>query len=148
MDKLKDLVDQLNEKFVGKVSLSEDQQSLIVPANEIYVVLKAIKEAGAFNFLADLTAVDYPERFEVVYHLMNLEDAGLVRVKVFLAKDHPEIDSAVSLWKSADVMERETFDLMGIIFTGHPDLKRILCPDDFEGYPLRKDYKMGSAARQ
>lgn len=148
MDNINVLVDTLKEKFPSEVSISDDGQSLVVSPVEIFPVLKEIKENTQYNFLADLTAVDYPERFEVVYHLMNLKDAGLIRVKALLDKADPKIDSVVFLWDTANVMERETYDLLGVIFEGHPDLKRILCPDDFEGYPLRKDYKVEPAVRQ
>ncbi|MDD2498099.1 MAG: NADH-quinone oxidoreductase subunit C [Desulfitobacteriaceae bacterium] len=148
MDNINVLVDTLKEKFSSKISVSDDGQSLVVSSADIFPVLKEIKENTQYNFLADLTAVDYPERMEVVYHLMNIKDAGLTRVKALLDKSDPKIDSVVFLWDTANVMERETYDLLGVIFEGHPDLKRILCPDDFEGHPLRKDYKVEPAVRQ
>lgn len=148
MDNINVLVDTLKEKFSSKISVSDDGQSLVVSSADIFPVLKEIKENTQYNFLADLTAVDYPERMEVVYHLMNIKDAGLIRVKALLDKADPKIDSVVFLWDTANVMERETYDLLGVIFEGHPDLKRILCPDDFEGHPLRKDYKVEPAVRQ
>lgn len=148
MDNISVLVENLNTKFGGKISAAEDGSSVIVPRELICNVLSALKEDGGYPFLADLTAVDYTDRLEVVYHLMSLKDAGLVRVKSLLKKESPKIDSVVSLWEAANVMERETFDLLGIVFEGHPDLKRILCPDDFEGYPLRKDFKVEPAVRQ
>ncbi|MDD4752718.1 MAG: NADH-quinone oxidoreductase subunit C [Desulfitobacteriaceae bacterium] len=148
MDNINVLVDTLKEKFSSKISVSDDGQSLVVSSADIFPVLKEIKENTQYNFLADLTAVDYPERMEVVYHLMNIKDAGLIRVKALLDKSDPKIDSVVFLWDTANVMERETYDLLGVIFEGHPDLKRILCPDDFEGHPLRKDYKVEPAVRQ
>ncbi|MGI6066585.1 MAG: NADH-quinone oxidoreductase subunit C [Bacillota bacterium] len=148
MDNINALVDMLKEKFPSQVSISDDHQSLVVSPAEIYAVLKEIKENTDYTFLADLTAVDFPERLEVVYHLMSLKDAGLVRIKAFLDKNNPKIDSVVFLWNAANVMERETYDLLGVTFEGHPDLKRILCPDDFEGHPLRKDFKVEPAVRQ
>lgn len=148
MDNVSVLVNALNEKFAGRISLSDDQKSVIVPADDILSVLKELKEAKNFSLLADLTAVDFPERFEVVYHVMNLQNGELLRVKVYLDKDAPKIDSAVSVWNAANVMEREVWDLMGVVFEGHPQLKRILCPDDFEGHPLRKDFNMEPFARQ
>lgn len=148
MDNINVLVDMLKERFPGQVSISDDSQSLVVSPTEIFPVLKEIKENTDYNFLADLTAVDYQERLEVVYHLMNLKDAGLIRVKALLDKGNPKIESVVYLWNAANVMEREAYDMLGVIFEGHPDLKRILCPDDFEGYPLRKDFKVEPAVRQ
>jgi NADH-quinone oxidoreductase subunit C len=148
MENVNVIADSLNEKFGGSIGVSDDGKSLLVKAEEIIPVLTELKKNFNFSFLADLTAVDYPDNFTVVYHLMRLTDARIIRVKVLLDKDNPHIDSAVTLWHGANVMERETFDLMGIIFDGHPDLKRILCPDDFEGHPLRKDFKVEAASRQ
>ena len=96
-----------------------------------------------FEMLTDLTAVDYlgeQPRFEVVYHLYSVAHNHRVRVKARVPEDEPAIASAVSLYASANWMEREVFDLYGIHFDGHPDLRRILLYDEFEGHPLRKDY--------
>jgi NADH-quinone oxidoreductase subunit C len=148
MDNVKVLADKLNQKLGGKVGVSEDEKSIIIAPAEIIKVLKEIKENTDFTFLEDITAVDYPNNLTVVYHLMSLKDAKILRVKSALDKEDPHIDSAVSLWNSANVMERETYDLLGVVFDGHPDLKRVLCPDDFEGHPLRKDFKVEAAERQ
>ena len=97
----------------------------------------------AFEMLTDLTAVDYlgqEPRFEVVYHLYSLAKNHRVRIKVRVPEAAPEVDSAVEIWASADWMEREVWDLYGISFRGHPELRRILLYDGFEGHPLRKDY--------
>jgi NADH-quinone oxidoreductase subunit C len=96
-----------------------------------------------FTFLSDITAVDkFPlePRFELNYHLLSLEYRKRIRLKVRIPGDDPVIDSVTSIWPAANWHEREAFDLMGIRFEGHPDLTRILMPDDWEGYPLRKDY--------
>ena len=96
-----------------------------------------------FNYLCDITCVDwYPAepRFEVVYHLLSLREKERVRLKVRLGGENPVIHSAVSVWPAANFFEREIFDLFGIRFTGHPNLERLLMPDDWEGHPLRKDY--------
>jgi NADH-quinone oxidoreductase subunit C len=96
-----------------------------------------------FNYLCDITCVDwYPSepRFEVVYHLLSLREKERVRLKVRVGGDNPAILSAVSVWPAANYFEREIFDLFGIRFTGHPNLERLLMPDDWEGHPLRKDY--------
>jgi len=148
MDNVRALADELNQKFGGTVGVSADEKSLVIAPEEIIRVLKEIKENTDFTFLEDITAVDYPDNFTVVYHLMSLTDAKVLRVKSVLDKEDPHIDSAVSLWNSANVMERETFDLLGVVFDGHPDLKRVLCPDDFEGHPLRKDFIVETASRQ
>lgn len=101
-----------------------------------------------FDFLSNITAVDYyPEnKFALVYHLSSIPFQKQLTLKVILENDRsldnlPEIMSISSVWRTADWHEREAFDLMGIYFNDHPDLRRILLPDDWEGYPLRKDYK-------
>ena len=97
----------------------------------------------AFDMLTDLCAVDHlprVPRFEVVYHLHSVPINQRVRIKARVPEDDPEIGSVVDLYASADWMEREVFDLYGIRFRGHPDLRRILLYDEFEGHPLRKDY--------
>jgi NADH-quinone oxidoreductase subunit C len=96
-----------------------------------------------FNFLADVTALDlYPQepRFEVVYHLLSIQTAERLRLKVRISGDNPRIITAVPVWPSANAFEREVFDLFGIVFDGHPYLRRIMLPEDWEGNPLRKDY--------
>jgi len=96
-----------------------------------------------FNFLSDVTCVDwYPNepRFEVVYHLLSILKKERVRLKVRLSADSPVIDSVTSVWPAANYFEREVYDLFGVRFTGHPYLRRLLMPEDWEGHPLRKDY--------
>jgi NADH-quinone oxidoreductase subunit C len=96
-----------------------------------------------FNYLADVTCVDwYPSdpRFEVVYHLLSISKKERVRLKVRLADDSPAVESVTSVWPAANYFEREVFDLFGVRFTGHPYLRRLLMPEDWEGHPLRKDY--------
>jgi NADH-quinone oxidoreductase subunit C len=108
--------------------------------------IRSLKEdpALAFDFLSDLTAVDYlgkkEPRFEVVYHLLSLKRHRRVRIKVPVPEAGAGVDSLVPLWKAADWMEREVWDMFGIRFRGHPDLRRILLYEEFSGYPLRKDY--------
>lgn len=96
-----------------------------------------------FTFLSDITAVDkFPiePRFELNYHLLSLERRARLRLKVRVSGQDPVVPSVVSVWPAANWHEREAFDLMGVRFEGHPDLTRILMPDDWEGHPLRKDY--------
>ncbi len=97
-----------------------------------------------FNFLMDITAVDYlgkkTPRFEVVYQMYSLSHNRGLRVKVALGEEELEVPSLTSLWKSADWLEREAWDMFGVRFQGHPDLRRILLYDEFQGHPLRKDY--------
>ena len=96
-----------------------------------------------FNFLSDVTCVDwYPSepRFEVIYHLLSIPNKERVRLKVRLDSASPVVDSLTSVWPGANYFEREVFDLFGVRFTGHPYLRRMLMPEDWEGHPLRKDY--------
>jgi NADH-quinone oxidoreductase subunit C len=118
----------------------------------IYVRRDHIREACAllrdtpsltYDFLADVTAVDwYPSepRFEVVYHLLSIPRRARVRLKVRLASDDVRLESVTSVWPAANYFEREIFDLFGVHFDGHPYLRRIMMPDDWQGHPLRKDY--------
>ena len=118
----------------------------------LYIVRSSIRKACAllrdhppcpFNFLSDVTCVDwYPAepRFEVIYHLLSIRQKERVRLKVRLGDDAPALDSVTPIWPAANFFEREVFDLFGIRFLGHPYLRRIQMPDDWEGHPLRKDY--------
>ncbi len=121
-----------------------DATARVDPAR-IVEVLRMLRDDPdlEFEMLTDLTAVDYlgeVPRFEVVYHLYSVAKNHRVRIKARVAEDAPEIESAVSLWPSADWMEREVWDLYGIRFRNHPDLRRILLYEQFDGHPLRKDY--------
>ena len=114
----------------------------IVDAARIVEFCRSLKDRG-FERLATVTAVDrHPAepRFEVVYHLHSIEHNQRLRLKCRIPSAAAEIDSVVSVWRSANWYEREVFDLFGITFRSHPDLRRIMLPDDWDGHPLRKDY--------
>jgi NADH-quinone oxidoreductase subunit C len=114
----------------------------IAPAR-IVNVCRFLKTQQEFVRLSTVTGVDrYPDepRFEVVYHLHSLARNQRLRLKCRLESANPEIDSVTAVWRSANWYERETFDLFGVRFRNHPDLRRIMLPDDWEGHPLRKDY--------
>ena len=120
------------------------EKILHVRGQDILTLLTRLKTDG-FNFLADLTAIDNLtlggyERFALSYHLLCHETAERLTVKAYISEKTPSLPSVESLWKTADWQEREVFDLYGIKFEGHPNLIRIMNPDDFEGFPLRKDY--------
>lgn len=115
---------------------------LEVPAAQIVPICQLLKNEHGFQRLSAVTAVDwYPQepRFEVVYQLHSLKTNQRVRLKVRLAEGE-EVDSVYSVWQAANWYEREVFDLFGVIFRNHPNLKRIMMPEDWEGHPLRKDY--------
>ncbi len=106
---------------------------------DIAVYLKEDRELS-FDSLMCLSAVDYGERFSVVYHLHSLRHGHRLVLKAYLGREDPRLPSVQSVWKAANWHEREAYDLMGVIFEGHPDLRRILLPEDWPGHPLRKDY--------
>jgi len=117
--------------------------TLEIPPAKIGSVCGFLKYDQKFVRLSTVTAVDhYPvePRFEVVYHLHSIERNERVRLKCRLGGEDPAIESVTSVWRGADWYEREVFDLFGIRFLNHPDLRRIMMPDDWVGYPLRKDY--------
>ena len=139
------LVGELNKKFGDCAEIFEDNtnQSIKVKPEKIVEVMQEIRENPDYDLkvLMNLSSVDYPENFTVVYHLNSLTYYHKLTVKVELDKTKPQVPSITSLWIAANVQEREVYDLMGIEFTGHPNLKRILLSDDFDGHPLRKDFK-------
>lgn len=140
------LVEELNKKFSQCVEAFEDNTnaSIKVDKSKLVDVMGELKSNSQYGFtlLSCLTAVDYPENFTVVYQLISIDNKHKLTVKVEADKANPQVPSVVSVWKAANVQEREVYDLMGITFVGHPNLIRILCPDDFVGHPLRKDWKM------
>jgi NADH-quinone oxidoreductase subunit C len=121
------------------------ETTVVVPRKVLRAAAERCREDQAlqFNLLSDATCVDrFPmePRFELNYHLVSIPRKHRVRLRVRLESHDPVVDSLVPVWPGANWLEREIFDLFGIQFTGHPDLRRILLPDDWEGYPLRKDY--------
>jgi NADH-quinone oxidoreductase subunit C len=119
------------------------EYTIEVAPERIVEVCRYLKEREQFARLSTVTGVDrYPAepRFEVVYHLHSVSRNARLRLKCRLPGDDPSIESVTSVWRSANWYERETFDLFGIRFHNHPDLRRIMLPDDWEGHPLRKDY--------
>jgi NADH-quinone oxidoreductase subunit C len=121
------------------------ETTLVIPRKVLLQVAARCREDEKlqFNLLTDATCVDrFPlePRFELQYHLVSIPKKNKLRLRVKLSGDDPVVDSLVPVWPGANWLEREIFDLMGIRFTGHPDLRRILLPDDWEGHPLRKDF--------
>jgi NADH-quinone oxidoreductase subunit C len=128
---------------------TEHDLRLFVPPPRLVEVLTSLKEQCGFNFLSEVGGTDYlgypgrtRARFEVHYVVLNHETSERVVVKVGVDDPHPTVPTAVPLWPGADWMEREVFDMYGISFAGHPDLRRILMPDEFTAFPLRKDYPL------
>lgn len=133
---------QITETFPEAVSEASDQ-AVVVKSESLLEVAEYLKKSPGldFNFLNSVTAVDYYDYFEVVYHLTSLEhNHGLVLKTRCYDRENPAVPSVVGLWRGADFQEREIYDLMGIRFEGHPNLKRIVLWEGFKGHPLRKDY--------
>jgi NADH-quinone oxidoreductase subunit C len=149
--KVKQKTKQLNaEEVAGKITAAfpdslkpADKGSILVDSKYLYEVAEYLKKSEEFdfNYLSDITSVDYEDYFEVVYHLVSLSHNHMLTLKTRCSdKAKPEVPSVVNLWRSADFQEREIYDLMGITFIGHPNMKRLLLWEGFEGHPLRKDY--------
>jgi len=130
------------------VSEFRGQVRVVVPVDRIFDALKSLKEEHGFDLLADLTCVDYldyrgaADRFGLVYVLANTQTNERVIVRTFVNDPDPAVPSVVPLWEGANWMEREVWDMFGIRFSDHPDLRRILLPEEFAAHPLRKDYPL------
>ena len=150
MAKIDEVVITIKEKFpqaVEETVCFRDEHTIRIKREHLLEVSRFLKEdpAAQFNFLSDLCGVDYmgrEPRFEVVYHLYSMEHKHRLRMKVSLSESDLSIPSVVSIWKTANWHERECFDLLGITFSDHPDLTRILTPDGFTDHPLRKDFPL------
>jgi NADH-quinone oxidoreductase subunit C len=138
----RDMISKLNEKFPG--SLEEaGRDCLLVKGDSLYQVASYLKENEDFgcDYLNFITAADYYSYFEVVYQLTSTKHNHTICIKArCYDRDNPSVPSVVPLWQGADFQEREVYDLMGIRFEGHPNLKRLFLWEGFDGYPLRKDF--------
>jgi NADH-quinone oxidoreductase subunit C len=148
---LQTVVDSLNTNLpdsVLDVKTFRGETTLIIDKKRVREVCSHLKNDFGFKFIADITAVDYlgvkTPRFEVVYHVHrfgpDFDDNVRIRLKTELPEEEPRIDSVVPVWSGANWLEREVYDMFGIVFLGHPDLRRILMPEDYEPHPLRKDF--------
>lgn len=149
-----DIYKLLSEKFGGETIIEHvmtgDEKKgfrdpfILVKTDAIADVSRYLKEDGQtqFDMLHLVSAVDWPDYFESVYHLFSMKIRHRAILKVRTPKDNPKVPSVTSIWPSANWHERECFDMMGIVYENHPDLTRILCPEEWEGHPLRKDYQM------
>jgi NADH-quinone oxidoreductase subunit C len=150
----KSLTERFGADLLG-FSHFRNQFTLRIKASANLAVLRFLRDdpTTSFEFLTDVTCVDgsklpddmlqqFPERFAVVYQLTSMKNSDRMRVKAFVPEEPAEIDSASSLWAAAVWGEREAYDMFGVTFRGHPDLRRILMPDNYEGHPLRKDYPL------
>ncbi|WP_100632369.1 NADH-quinone oxidoreductase subunit C [Bacillus cereus group sp. BfR-BA-01322] len=133
--------DALVDCYINK--LSKDVPTLVVEPSKYYEVMELLRshEELAFDYMSELHATDFVTHMEVYVHLFSYGKKQSVAVKVKLDREAPQVESVTALWKGADWPEREAYDLLGIVFKGHPNLSRILMPDDWIGHPLRKDYE-------
>jgi len=133
------------QDVIQSIKYDRDEMTIVVDRSDIREACALLKQDATcpFNFLSDITCVDwYPSepRFEVIYHLLSIPNKERVRLKVRLNSASPAVESLTSVWAGANFFEREVYDLFGVRFTGHPYLRRIMMPEDWDGHPLRKDY--------
>jgi NADH-quinone oxidoreductase subunit C len=144
------VLQRLTNKFTGTPLAADEfrgELTVVVPKDRIVEVCRFLKEENAlqFNFLADLCGIDMAApslRFGVIYNLYSLPRKHRIRLKTFTSEDEPHVPTVSTVWATANWHERETFDMFGIVFDGHPDLRRMYMPDEFEYYPLRKDFPL------
>lgn len=125
------------------------QHTLCVAGADAHGLIEHLQRAHGFDYLVDVTGLDQlkhpedrPERFAAVYHLCRRDDGARLRVRAYLPEERPTVQSITDLYPAANWLEREAYDMYGIEFAGHPNLTRILMPDEYEGHPLRKDYPL------
>lgn len=136
----RDVARQIGERFPDAVAAS-DESMVLLKGEALLEVARFLKEGLGFDYLNSITAVDYPDNFELIYQLTSIKNNKSLVLKVRCAKAGAGgVPSVVSLWQGADLQEREIYDLFGISFKGHPNLKRIFLWDGFQGHPLRKDF--------
>lgn len=144
-------IEALKAAFSGlQFSRFRDQDRVVVPVESVDEVLKLLKDQLGFDLLVDITCVDYlyyrdaEDRYGLVHLLANAETGERITVRTFVGDPEPTVPSMVGLWEGANWLEREVWDLFGIRFSGHPDLRRVLLPEEFTAHPLRKDYPLQS----
>ena len=144
-------VEKVRQKFPQAIVETveyRDEQTIVLKPEELVTVCSYLQKDLLYNFLSSVTAVDWPERlprFDVVYHLLSIPNQCVLRLKVRVGlrrEEHPAVPTVVEVWPAANWYEREVYDLFGITFTGHPDMRRILMPIDWTTHPLRKDYPL------
>ncbi|HEV7234942.1 MAG TPA: NADH-quinone oxidoreductase subunit C [Ktedonobacteraceae bacterium] len=131
---------QITGKEVAPKSMKGDYLGIEVDRSNLVAVCRFLRDQLSFDLLSSISGVDMLDHLETVYHLRSLARKQLLQIKVRLDHEKPEVDSVASVWPTANWLERETYDMYGIKFTGHPDLRRMLLDDDFEGYPLLKSF--------
>ncbi|MFZ4712118.1 MAG: NADH-quinone oxidoreductase subunit C [Bacteriovoracaceae bacterium] len=141
-----ELVEFINNKVAGAnattVAVEAGDASITVDGAKLFQVCEALKNEKGFKVLEVVGGTDFKDYIEVAYVIATFDPANSQELilKIKLDRNAPEVESVCKLWNSANFLERETYDMMGVIFKNHPDLRRILCPEDWTGFPLRKDY--------
>lgn len=139
-------ISNLQTQFPNDISIIGEgfNEALLIEGESFLDIMGVLKNDSAyqFNMLSNLTAVDYLDYFEIIYHLYSFPLGSTVTIKTRCRGEKPMVSSVMTIWPSADFQEREVYDLLGVGFVGHMDLRRILLPEDFIGHPLRKEYKM------
>jgi len=128
-----------------QISVTRGDVQLLVPRTIIIDVLRTLKDDFGFTYLIDIVATDRftsEDRFEVIWNIISLKDQSRIFVKTRVPEEDPSLPSTVDIWPAANWNEREAYDMMGIRFTGHPDLRRLFLPEDFEYFPLRKEFPL------
>lgn len=153
MDQLSDQLERTRARLVASFpdaglafTVFRGELTVTVPTGVLLDVCRFLRaeEELDYGFLVDITAVDYPQRgdrFCLVYHLLSMQRRARLSLKTYVPEDEP-VPSLTELWPGANFYEREVYDLFGVHFSGHPDLRRIMMPEDWEGHPLRKDYPL------
>jgi NADH-quinone oxidoreductase subunit C len=145
----KKVIEELKKKFskkIKEISVQFGDENILIEKDSLLDIVNFLKDKPySYSMLLDLTCVDYlgqEARFEMVYHLFSVTNVQRLRIKAPLSEKDLQIDSLTSLWKNANWLEREVYDMFGVSFKGHPYLRRIFMYDEFEGYPLRKDFPL------
>jgi NADH/F420H2 dehydrogenase subunit C len=134
-------VDAVVGQPTPKIRMGGGGVGIEVPAERLVEVARTLRDSLGFEMLTCVTAVDFVDHIQCLYHFRSLASNWLLQARVRLSAEQPEIDSLVGLYPSANWLEREQYDMVGVIFNGHPDLRRILLDDDFQGYPMRRDFR-------
>lgn len=147
VENMTDLIKAVRSAFpdaVQEIVEYRGETTLVVGPAHAKSILRYLKEERGFNYLADVSSAHWPDegRIDVVYLPRSLKTAEQVRIRVPLPVEDPSVETVADIWRTADWLEREVYDLMGVTFIGHPDLRRIMLPEEFDGHPLRKEYPM------
>lgn len=139
---MQNIIPSLKNKFHEAITVESIGNSINIQTSKenIYALVEYLSDEKIAPYFSFLTAVDYTDRIDLIYYFYNIDRNMLIKIKTSTEKISPKIQSIALIYRGADYHEREVFDLFGVVFEDHPNLKRLLTPDDFEGYPMRKDF--------